>query len=168
MCLSLLPLGGVVIAAGVFIADTVSAGSWCVCVCMRACVRAHLASCVVALVPVGDWVTCRRCLPPLLLLLLLAWLSFAVDAAVAAYAMFLMGLLVVFGCLLGIFGKAIESVTMLRVFSGLVLCLALLFFGFSVATFAQVGVFGWAGIVHACCGSLSIVVQLQVVVVALS
>ena len=93
------------------------------------------------------------------------------DAAVAAYAMFLMGLLVVFGCLLGIFGKAIESVTMLRVFSGLVLCLALLFFGFSVATFAQVGVFGWAGIVHSCCGSLSIVVlfvQLQVVVVSLS
>ncbi len=60
-----------------------------------------------------------------------------VDAAAAAYAMFLMGLLVVFGCLLGMFGKAIESVGLLRVFTALVLVLGLLFLGFSCASFAQ-------------------------------
>ena len=64
----------------------------------------------------------------------------AVNAAAAAFAMFLLGLLVVFGCLLGIFGKAVESVWMLRVFSLLTLLLSLLFLGFSCASFAQVRV----------------------------
>ncbi len=52
--------------------------------------------------------------------------------------MFLLGLLVVFGCLLGIFGKAVESALMLRIFSLLVLTLSLLFLSFSCASFAQV------------------------------
>ena len=56
---------------------------------------------------------------------------------------FLLGLLVVFGCLLGIFGKAVESVWMLRVFS----LLTLLLFHDDLNLYSFVGIILLIGIV---------------------